>query len=183
MVHHAVVLLRDINFTALLCKFSFNIHLLILLYFYRLRYCRSTPYWGFGLTLLKDCLILSEHLQLSNLISSVLLSTSYFNFFIVCRQVLLKIFIILDRPCVCFKLMWSVHYILAFCLLMLNLINFIECLLGRKRKFSDERNPISYTIFFFVCILFTFFSIYAVYGLIKSWVKASKMSYFNRLQT
>ena len=44
---------------------------------------------------------------------------SYSNVLIVCRQILLLILKILIRNSVDFKLIWSIHKILAFCLLML----------------------------------------------------------------
>ena len=66
-------LTHDITLTALLCKFSFNLNVQILLHFGRLEYCLNMAYWGFGLTLLKDNHILSERLQWYDLVSSVLL--------------------------------------------------------------------------------------------------------------
>ena len=70
-------------------------------------------------TFLKSVLYyLSTH-RTSGSISTVLLSISYLYTFIVYRSIFLLILVILIRPCVSFLLMWSVHSLLVFCLLIL----------------------------------------------------------------
>ena len=80
-----------------------------------------------------------------NLIYSFLLSTSYLTTLIVYCLLLLLILIIVVRPCVCFKLIWSVHLLLAFCLLIPILSVFLSVsLLKEKFPTSYCNNLISY---------------------------------------
>ena len=89
--------------------------------------------------------------------------------------VLLQILLILVKSCICFKLMWSVHSLLLFCLLIRFLVCIFDCQLSWQKKLQAERNPSflfklkSYIIW----ILFSFNTFSTLYGHFKDRVKTS----------
>ena len=62
---------------------------------------------------------------------------------LVYRPILLLILIVLVRSCICFKMIQLIFSLLAFCLLMLNPVNFFEFKLGRQRKLPLRENTTS----------------------------------------
>ena len=122
----SLVNLHHISFSSLLS--------LMLLYSHMLEIVSVHPIKDSDWHSLKTVSYHKDTRKYSEVVYFVQLSTSYLTTLIVHCSVLLLILIILIRFCVCFKLMWSVLFLLVFCLLMPVFVNFFECQLNKQRK-------------------------------------------------
>ena len=147
MMLQSAVLLWAITLVALPYRFSFLLHILkIHICFSRLGHCLGTLCWHSDWLPPKTISYCQISHGMSDLVSSVLLSTSYLHFLIVSRSLLLLILIILIRLCAYFLLRWSVLQFLTFYLLMLLFsLSLIISWVGSKNSLIRE-TPNSYLI-------------------------------------
>ena len=184
MVHLGTSLTHSYHFYTFTLKVSFSPpHTSTFPHFERLGYCLSMFYWEFELILPKTVPYCQTIQWISYLISYVLLSTSYLTTLIVCRLVLLLILIIMVILCVCFKLIWSFHSLLAFSLLMSVSVYFFEYQLENQSKLPSLQKPQLHKII----LLFSIYPIpllipYLLYMVSsKVWSRLLIKLYYNKL--